>query len=307
MKFVSTHISLEGSSVSMQLSFPKVLLLFINLFKRLAQLALLILVVNVFAYWTHKHFVDTAQEQRVQLYSRLENLNTKIDSIDAKISTSYVHEDLVYAKYGFSIPDTSMRKMGLGGLTSPDSALVWSVSPIKRLKTSITDRFKRIEAKIDRSNNSYLKLQSFIENVHGDLKHTPSILPVANGFLGSGFGYRTHPVTREANKMHYGLDISAPKWTTIYATANGRIETVATSETMGRYVAIDHGNGIVTRYGHMTLPFTKEGLMVSRGDVIGYIGSTGRSTGNHVHYEVWVKGTPVNPIHYILPDQYSVE
>jgi len=306
MKFVRAHISLEGSPVSAQLSFPKVLLVFVGIFKRLAQLALLILIINVLAHWTRHHFTDAAQEQRIQLYSRLESLNAEIDSIDAKIFRSYGNEDLLYAKFGLVVPDTGMRKMGFGGQIFPDSAFVWSVVPIKRLKNIVSDRFNRIEAKIERANKSYLGLQSFIESLHGNLQHTPSIRP-ANAFLSSPFGVRTHPVTGEKEKMHLGIDLSSSKWSPIHATANGRVEMVATSETLGRYVAIDHGNGIVTRYGHMEKPFVKEGQMVSRFDIIGYMGSTGRTTGNHVHYEVWVNGEAKNPIFYILPDKYSVE
>ncbi|MDR1830456.1 MAG: M23 family metallopeptidase [Candidatus Fibromonas sp.] len=306
MKFVRAHISLEGSPVSAQLSFPKVLLVFVGIFKRLAQLALIILIVNVLAHWTRQHFIDTAQEQRIQLYSRLESLNAEIDSIDAKIFRSYGNEDLLYAKFGLPVPDADIRKMGFGGPIFPDSALVWSVVPIKKLKNIVSDRFNKIEAKIERANTSYLKLQHFIENLHGSLQHTPSVRPV-NGMLSSPFGYRTHPVTGEKEKMHLGIDLSNTKWTPIHATANGRVEIVAASETMGRHVAIDHGNGIVTRYGHMEKPFVSEGQMVSRFDIIGYMGSTGRTTGNHVHYEVWVNGVAVNPIYYILPDKYSVE
>jgi murein DD-endopeptidase MepM/ murein hydrolase activator NlpD len=260
----------------------------------------------VLAYWTHRYFVDTAREQRIQLYSRLENLNTNIDLIDVKISKSYSNEDLLYAKFGLAVPDTGMRKMGSGGVVVPDSALVWSVVPIKNLKNNVSEKFNRIETKIDRVNNSYLKLQFFIESLQGNLQHTPSVWP-AEGLISSPFGYRTHPVTGETEKMHSGMDISAPKWTSIRATANGKVETVASSETMGKYVAIDHGNGLVTRYGHMMMPFVKEGQIGGRFDVIGYMGSTGRATGNHVHYEVLVNGVAVNPIYYILPERYSVE
>jgi murein DD-endopeptidase MepM/ murein hydrolase activator NlpD len=183
---------------------------------------------------------------------------------------------------------------------------MWSAMPIKKLKNSVTERFQRIEAKIDRSHNSYLNLQLYIERLQGNLQHTTSITPT-DGFLSSFFGSRTHPITGEHGKMHQGIDISAPKWTTIRAAANGRVETISDSETLGRYISIDHGNGMITRYGHMEKPFVKEGQMVSRYDVVGYVGSTGRSTGNHLHYEVWVNGVAVNPIYYMLPDQYSVE
>jgi hypothetical protein len=307
MKLVRAHINLENSPVSMQLNFPRFLLFFIGLLKRLAQLSMLILVINLFAYWTYQYFMESAQEQKNRLYSRLQDINSKIDSLDVKISKSYSNEDLLYAKYGLVVPDTNMREMGFGGSIFPESSLVWSVVPIKKLKSTIADRFQKIDAKIERLNNSYLGLQLYIERLHGNLQHTPSIAPVASFFLSSPFGFRTHPVTGETEKMHQGIDMTAPKWTIIRATANGKVDLVSNSETMGRYVSIDHGNGILTRYGHMEKPFVKEGQIVNRFDVIGYIGNTGRTTGHHLHYEVWVNGMAVNPVYYILPEQYSVE
>jgi murein DD-endopeptidase MepM/ murein hydrolase activator NlpD len=306
MKIVRAHINLEGSPVSLQLGFPKFLLFFVVLFKRTVQLSLLILVLNLVAQRTYMHFLETAQEQRVNLYSRLQNINLQIDSLDTKISKTYGNEDLLYAKFGLAVQDTAAREMGFGGSVPSDSALVWSATPLKGLKSLLSHRFDRIEAKIERSHSSYLNLQSYIGRLQENLLHIPSIAP-AEGFLSSAFGARTHPVTGEHGVMHMGIDVSAPKWTAIRAPANGYVDKVADSETLGKYVSIDHGNGIVTRYGHMVKPFTKEGQMVKRFDVIGYIGSTGRSTGNHLHYEVWVNDVAVNPVYYILPDQYSVE
>jgi murein DD-endopeptidase MepM/ murein hydrolase activator NlpD len=306
MNIVRAHISLEGSPVSLQLSFPKFFLFFVVLFKRTVQFSLLVLVLSLVAQRTYLHFLETAQDQRAHLYSRLQLINKQMDSIDTKISKTYGNEDLLYAKFGLVAQDTSVRKMGFGGPIPPDSVLVWSAMPIKELKSSIAHRFNRIEAKIDRSNSSYLNLQSHIGRLQEKLLHIPSVSP-AEGFLSSHFGVRTHPVTGEVGVMHQGVDISAPRWTAIRAPANGYVEMVANSETMGRYVSLDHGNGIITRYGHMVMPFTKEGQVVKRYDVIGYIGNSGRTTGNHVHYEVWLNGVAVNPVHYMLPDQYSVD
>ncbi|MDR2580271.1 MAG: M23 family metallopeptidase [Fibromonadaceae bacterium] len=274
--------------------------------KRVVQFLLLVLVVNIFAYWTYQHFTEAAREQRNLLYSRFQSLNKSIDTINTTISQLYGNEDLMYAKLGLAVPDTSMKEMGFGGPVLPDSLLVRSASSLKRLKSSMADRISRTEAKIDRTHNSYLSLQLYMEQLHGKLQHTPSIWP-SEGYLSSPFGTRTHPVTGEKGKMHYGVDVSAPKWTPIRASANGRIERVANSETLGKHVIIDHGNGIETRYGHMIKPFAKEGQMVKRFDIIGYMGSTGRATGSHLHYEVWFNGAPVNPIYYMLSDQYSVE
>ncbi|MDR0516951.1 MAG: M23 family metallopeptidase [Fibromonadaceae bacterium] len=306
MKFVHANISLDGSSVSAHLSFPRVLLFFVAAFKRIIQFLMLVLIVNVFAYWAHQYFSESVQEQRNRLYQKLQSLNMEMDSIDKKISDLYYNEDLLYAKFGLIVPDTSMKEMGVGGSKLPDSNLIWSASSLKKLRTFVSDRLNRTEIKIDRVHSSYVNLQIYMEQLHGNLLHTPSVWP-AHGFLSSPFGLRTHPVTGETEKMHLGIDITGQRWVPIHAPANGRVDLIADSETMGRYVVIDHGNGIVTRYGHMVKPFAKEGQIVKRFDVIGYMGNTGRTTGNHLHYEVWVNGEAVNPVFYILPDQYSVE
>ena len=289
----------------MHVSFPRFILFIIAVFKRVVQLSMLVLVVNLLGYFTHKHFTESAQEQRNRLYTRFQALNAKINSLDGKISESYGNEDLLHAKFGLMAQDTSMREMGFGGPVPADSTLIWSAVPIKKLITSVSEKVKKTEIKIDRTNNSYLNLQRHMDNLYAKLQHTPSIMPTT-GNISSHFGIREHPIIKQ-QKMHQGIDVSNSKWTPIRVSANGRVDKVADSETLGRYVSIDHGNGIITRYGHMEKPFAKEGQMVSRYDVIGYMGNTGRSVGPHLHYEVWVNGIPVNPVNYILSDRYSVD
>ena len=107
--------------------------------------------------------------------------------------------------------------------------------------------------------------------------------------------------------MHQGVDLSNDRWTPIYATADGIVELAQFSSSFGNYVAINHGNGLKTRYGHMQMFIVKPGQFIRRYQTIGYMGSTGRSTGPHLHYEVWVGDHPVNPVAYILPGDYSVD
>ena len=123
---------------------------------------------------------------------------------------------------------------------------------------------------------------------------TPSLWPAA-GWLSSAFGNRTDPFTGHPD-FHPGIDISADKGTPIYATADGGVESAAYSGAYGNLVVIDHGFGISTRYGHMSKFAVKAGDHVQRGDVIGYIGQTGRANGPHVHYEVWLNGRMLNPL-----------
>lgn len=129
-------------------------------------------------------------------------------------------------------------------------------------------------------------------------KATPSIWPV-KGWVTSGFGPRVSPFTGRP-ALHEGLDIGAAPKTPVRAPANGRVTAVGYDSKLGNIVRLDHGYGLQTLYGHMTKYVVKNGQRVKRGDVIGLVGSTGLSTGPHLHYMVKVKGRPVNPRKYIL-------
>ncbi len=137
-----------------------------------------------------------------------------------------------------------------------------------------------------------------LEQKRNLLASTPSIRPV-EGWISSRFGYRKSPFTGR-KEFHAGLDIATHSGTKLVATANGRISYAARKGYIGKMVIIDHGFGMVTKYGHLKKILVKRGQKVKRGDVIGLIGNTGRSTGPHVHYEVRINGTPVNPLKYIL-------
>ncbi len=130
------------------------------------------------------------------------------------------------------------------------------------------------------------------------LARTPSIWPT-EGWVTSTFGYRKSPFTGH-RELHKGLDISAPTGTPVYATATGTIIREGLSQGYGKNIMIDHGNGVVTRYAHLSRYAVKKGQVIKRGELIAYVGNTGRSTGPHLHYEVRLNGIPVNPYRYIL-------
>ncbi len=127
---------------------------------------------------------------------------------------------------------------------------------------------------------------------------TPAITP-AKGLLTSGFGYRRDPFTGR-RAFHRGVDIVAPRGHEIHATGDGLVIRAGRLPILGSAVYVSHGLGIVTRYGHLSKIHVTPGERVMRGDVLGFVGSSGRSTGNHVHYEVRVDGEPVDPLGYIL-------
>lgn len=130
----------------------------------------------------------------------------------------------------------------------------------------------------------------------------PSRMPLAGSVLTSGFGMRTHPVIGGRRK-HSGIDLAASTGTPVYATADGVVSRADWFSSYGLYISVEHGASLQTRYAHLSRLAVAAGDTVRKGDLIGYVGSTGRSTGPHLHYEVRVDGLAVNPIPYMMADE----
>ncbi|HRW63453.1 MAG TPA: M23 family metallopeptidase, partial [Bacteroidales bacterium] len=140
----------------------------------------------------------------------------------------------------------------------------------------------------------------------------PAVMPISNKDLtrtASGWGWRIHPIYK-IRKFHYGMDFTAPTGTEIYVTGDGTVERVETSlRGYGKNIVIDHGFGYKTLYAHLSGFNVRKGQKVKRGDVIGFVGSTGTSTAPHLHYEVYKDNKKVNPVHYyfndLTPEEYE--
>jgi len=128
----------------------------------------------------------------------------------------------------------------------------------------------------------------------------PSINPVEVMKFSSGFGYRNAP-TRGASRNHQGIDIPGPVGTPIYATADGIVGRAQWLGGYGKFVEISHGNAVQTRYGHLSAMNVEPGQRIRKGEILGYMGSTGRSTGSHLHYEVRIAGEAINPTAFLAP------
>lgn len=142
-------------------------------------------------------------------------------------------------------------------------------------------------------------LKASLANLSGAFA-MPAGMPVAAHALTSGFGVRRHPLLG-GRRAHLGLDLAAPAGSPIVATSGGVVAMDGWSGGYGLLVVLDHGNGVQTRYGHMSRLNVVSGQRVRKGDVIGYVGSTGLSSGPHLHYEVRVGGQPVNPLSTLRP------
>ena len=153
-----------------------------------------------------------------------------------------------------------------------------------------TDRDGSTDPRFERLGLSLARMEALERGLQG----IPQVLPASLSMISSGFGYRRDPFTGHG-AMHAGLDFRGPVGSPIYAAANGRISFAGRKAGYGNCIEISHGNGLVTRYAHMSKFRATVGQQVAAGDVIGAIGNTGRSTGPHLHFEVRINDRAVNP------------
>ena len=182
----------------------------------------------------------------------------------------------------------------------------------EKLGNELANTLNNLSSRAAYQFDSYDEIERLIKNQGEKLASIPAIQPVSNRQLdriASGFGYRIDPVYGTP-KMHKGLDFTAPQGTPIYATGNGVVRVAGYAEGgFGNHVIINHGYGYETLYGHMVRIKVRAGQRVKRGELIGWVGSTGKSTGPHCHYEVHVNGNEVDPVYFfyndLTPEQFD--
>ena len=242
----------------------------------------------------------TAQENEVNsLRSQIQSFAGDIETLKKQVGNLAEFEDKVRLIADIQQTSDSSGLIGIGGI--PKDELDPDIPLEQKQSTLIREMHQQVNQTNFAAKRQALDFENLIgllEQKRNLLASTPSVRPVS-GWITSKFGYRSSPFT-ERKEFHSGLDISNKSGTKIIATANGRVSYAARKMYIGNMVQIDHGHGRITKYGHLKKLLVKQGQRVKRGDVIGLLGNTGRSTGPHVHYEVRINGTPVDPLKYIL-------
>lgn len=229
------------------------------------------------------------------LTERTKQLELKMQELEARDNNVYrsVFEALPVHDSA-RVKDLEIRK---------EVTLVQSLGETE-LVNSMTNQLNNLSLRLAFQSKSYNEIENMVKNKEKLLLAIPAIQPVSNKDLtriASGFGIRVHPILK-ISRPHNGLDFTAPSGVPIYATADGRVDKAEFNSGFGNHVVIKHGYGIETLYGHMVKIKAHVGESVKRGEVIGYVGSTGLSSGPHCHYEVHRSGTPVDPIYYFYHD-----
>lgn len=323
--FVTSNES-ETKKISLPVAYFKISLFFVGLFAVLLMAGF----IDYFGLLAQSLENKKLKLENIELKNQFQVVEAKLDSLQSaidrvtnvsnklKLITDVQLKDrpeklnFPAAQVIGSKLDDPTPRMSLEDMES-DDPVIETETPLNPMKGEVASEkssanYASLVIRIDQAvKDSNLKEQSVIElwellsDRQSLLAATPSIQP-ARGPIGSRFGYRIDPINGR-QKMHAGLDITAPPGTPIRSPADGIVSFAGWDDQFGKLVSIDHGYGVLTRFAHNSQIFVQVGQKVSRYDVIAAVGSTGRSTGPHLHYEVRVNGIAVNPANYVLDNE----
>ena len=270
-------------------------------------------VIGVGLFLIFYYILDTPGERRLRqenatLKQQYEILNRRVDNAQSVLTKIQNRDDKLYRVMFQMEPVNDMYRYA--GLNNDKRYRELNSVSDGGLIKFMTQKVDMLERQIYAQSLSFDQLKQAAQSQKGKLDHIPSILPVSSRstILAGGYGMRRDPVTGVV-KFHSGLDYSGAVGTPVYATADGKITVAERRNTYGNMIEIDHGYNYQTRYMHLSHMSVEPGQRVEKGQEIGRIGSTGKSTAPHLHYEVRFRGEAQNPVNYgfsdLDPEEYA--
>lgn len=259
--------------------------------------------------------VDSPKERQLkrqleEISLQYEMLQQRTDQAEAVLTDIQERDNTIYRVIFEADPiPQSVREAGYGGIERYNNLKDYYNADLIR---EVTMKVDKLSKQLYIQSKSFDEVFNLVKNKSQMLASIPAIQPIANKdlkYIASGYGWRIHPIYK-TEKMHAGMDFTAPVGTPIHATGNG---TVSKAEYDGRgygnNVIVNHGWGFESLYGHMSKIVVRPGQKITRGDLLGYVGNSGTSTGPHLHYEVRKGGNPVNPANFyyndLTPEEYE--
>ena len=233
--------------------------------------------------------------QKTQLIA----LTKKINNITQKITGIQEFDHRLKALTNIEPSTEQNQFLAVGGSNNDTLKSDYQLEEVhKGLIREMHAALENVETEIVSTSLSQTEINNFFEKQKSILACTPSIKPV-NGWLTSGFGYRVSPFTKR-REFHKGIDVASRIGTPVISPADGLVVSASKQGNYGNVIVINHGYNMKTRYAHLHKYRVKKGDLVRRGETIGEVGTSGRCTGPHLHYEVLLSGVPVNPLRYVL-------
>lgn len=266
--------------------------------------------IALFTDFYHNARIDKLEGVNKNLRKQLDQIALKTQQLDNDLSYLEKENDDLRIFVDMPVIDNDMREVGIGGAVDNFEAVTKSMltPEIGNQVYTVKSLLDKIERRMHLYEDNRKEIEKALAERDEQFKRTPSIKPVQTGRISEKYGPRVDPFT-DVKKHHYGLDIAAMTGSEIHAPAAGTIVVAQNDYTpgkgYGKEVIIDHGNGLRTRYAHLSKIKVRYGEKVNRWDIIGLVGQTGRATGPHLHYEVILDGKPINPDRYIF-DYHSI-
>lgn len=275
----------------------------------LAISAIIGVVLFLIAYYVY----ETPGERRLRIENRMlkqqyDILNSRLDNAQRVMEQIQNRDDNFYRVMLQMDPVSDNHR--IAGLNNDRRYRAFSNMSDNGIAKFVTQRVDMLERQLYVQSLSFDQIKEVASSRKSNIDNIPSVLPLNINYasISGGYGMHRDPVTDKA-VFHSGLDLAATEGLPVYATANGKVIVADRRNIHGNMVAIDHGSNYESRYMHLSKVEVESGQSVRKGDRIGTVGSTGKSTGPHLHYEVRFKGEPQNPINYLFmdltPDKYS--
>jgi murein DD-endopeptidase MepM/ murein hydrolase activator NlpD len=265
-------------------------------------------------YWViYASFFDSPKEKALkreveQMTIQYDLIHREMANVESVLEDLQKTDDNLYRTIFDAEPiPSTLREGGIGGVNRYEALEGYNNS---NLVIETASRLDKIRKKVVVQSKSFQHLIKLAENKEEMLISVPAIIPISNKDLtrtASGFGWRIHPFYK-ISKFHFGMDFTAPLGTDVYATGNGTVVDVSSSQRgLGKHIIIDHGFGYTSIYAHLNNFNVRVGQKVQRGDIIGFVGNTGMSVANHLHYEIKLNGVNVDPVNYYFEDLSPAE
>jgi murein DD-endopeptidase MepM/ murein hydrolase activator NlpD len=290
------------------LSFDKVRLSIKALFFRCLAFLTGSIIISIIYWVIFAAFFDSPKEKALkrevdQMVIQYQLIHREMKNVETVLDDLQKTDDNLYRTIFDAEPiSSSLREGGLGGVNRYEALEGYNNS---NLVIETANRLDKIRKQVYVQSKSFDDLIRMAANKTEMLQSVPAIIPISNKDLtrtASGYGWRIHPYYK-ISKFHYGMDFTAPQGTDVYATGNGTVvATLSSLRGLGKHIIIDHGFGYTSIYAHLSDFNVRVGQKVRRGDVIGYVGNTGMSVANHLHYEIKLNGVNVDPVNYYFED-----
>ena len=266
-------------------------------------LALVVAVVSMISKYSglmmDSHRLMKLQLENEELAARIRSFQTEIEELKGRMAANFELQNRARLIASLEPISQDVWQVGVGG---PEPGLVKSYfTKSDQILSSLEDDLDRMVRQSELQLKSYEDVIAILEKEKKVRNSTPSIRPLRGGFLSSRFGRRMDPFTGRIGR-HLGIDYCARTGTPVMSTADGIVTMSKKKGSFGLVVEINHGNGFKTRYAHLSKMLARRGQRVKRGEIIGLVGNSGRSTGSHLHYEVKFRKVHRNPLLYIIPE-----